>query len=902
MAAPKLDEAAIFNAARQIETPETRRLYIQEACGEDHDLQRRVEALLRAHEEEQTFLNSPTKELRSLLDASTAVGLDTSISPYRLIQRIGEGGMGTVFLADQTQPIQRQVAIKIVRPGMDSRQVIARFEAERQALALMDHPHIAKVLDAGTTPASRPYFVMELIRGVPITQYCDGNRLALRERLRIFVPVCQAVQHAHQKGIIHRDLKPSNVLITRYDGKAVPKIIDFGIAKAIGVRLTERTLSTEIGSVVGTPEYMSPEQAEPGQLDIDTGSDIYSLGAMLYELLTGTTPLQPELQRGTDLLDRLRIVREAEPPKPSTRLSTTEELPAIAANRAIEPKKLTGQVQGDLDWIVMKCLEKDRTRRYATANALARDLERYLNEEPVEACPPSAGYRLGKFASKHRKLLLGAGAFVLLLTAGVVVSSWLAVLARAAEREALSARDGEAEQRRQAERSAAESEAMLKFFRNWVLAAARPKGEEGGLGKDATIRAALDKAEPQIAKEFAGQPLVEANIRHTLAQTYSHLAEQNLAARQQERALALYRQELGPEHPDTMGAMNNLAIMLIQQGRSEAARALFEEVVQLQQSVLGLEDPRTLQSMNNLANVLWSMKLLAEARKLYEEVLPLQRRIQGSENLDTLRSMSNLANVLSDQGHLQEARKLYEEALHIQENKWGSDHPQTLGMMNNLAIMLEKQGQHKQARQMYEKLLHAEERVLGKKHLTTLATMNNLAKLLEEQGQFEDARRRYEETLLLQRSALRPGHPEMLRTMNNLAWMLATATDAKARDPRRAVELAKELVQHSPKQGDIWNTLGVASYRAGDWSSAIAALEKSEELAPGQFLGYNALFLAMAYWQRKEPESARQWYDRAVRWMEKNQPSDPEILQYRTEAAHLLGLPTPKAPVKKDGK
>jgi tetratricopeptide (TPR) repeat protein len=492
------------------------------------------------------------------------------------------------------------------------------------------------------------------------------------------VPVCQAVQHAHQKGIIHRDLKPSNVLVTLYDGKAVPKVIDFGIAKATGQKLTERTVETQVGSVVGTLEYMSPEQAEPGQPDVDTRSDIYSLGVVLYELLTGTTPLGPVRQGGASILDLLRAVREDEPPRPSTRLGTTEELPEVAASRDAEPRRLIGLVRGDLDWIVMKCLEKDRGRRYETADALARDLERYLNMEPVEACPPSRRYRLRKFARKNWKPLLAASAFVLLLALATAVSAWLAVRATAAEGnalvaldgeaqqrrkaekaegKALLALDGEAEQRRKAEKSAAEATAVLTFFRDRVLAAARPKGEqggpkevEGGLGKDATLRQALEKAEPQIAKEFADQPLVEANIRHTLAETYYHWGDFNSAARHQERALDLYRQELGPQHPYTIGAMNNLGGQLFMLGKKDQSLALFKEVVEVQQRTLGPEDRRTLVSMNNLANVFRYMKRFSEARKLYEETLALQQRVQGRDNIDTLRTMTNLAGMLSEQG------------------------------------------------------------------------------------------------------------------------------------------------------------------------------------------------------------------------------------------------------------
>ena len=375
------------------------------------------------------------------------------------LQQIGEGGMGIVYMAEQQEPVRRKVALKIIKPGMDSTQVIARFEAERQALALMDHQNIAKVFDAGTTDTGRPYFVMELVHGVPITQFCDANQLTPRERLALFVPVCQAIQHAHQKGIIHRDIKPSNVLVTLYDDKPVPKVIDFGVAKAIEQRLTEKTLFTQFGVLVGTFEYMSPEQAEMNALGVDTRSDIYSLGVLLYELLTGTTPLQRERLREAALEELVRLIKEEEPPRPSVRLSSSNNLPKIAAARKTEPTKLSKLVRGEIDWIVMKCLEKDRSRRYETANGLARDVERYLHDEPVEACPPSAGYRLRKFARKYRMPVTVAAAFALLLVVGVVVSAWQAVRATRAEDEAVQQRDLATEAEAEATRKRQEAEA-----------------------------------------------------------------------------------------------------------------------------------------------------------------------------------------------------------------------------------------------------------------------------------------------------------------------------------------------------------------------------------------------------------------------------------------------------------
>ena len=389
MATLKLDEAAIFDIARQIEAPEARLLFIQTACGEDRDLQARVEALLRVNDEQGTFLDSPVASLQGAINATFSEGVGTLIGPYKLIEQIGEGGFGVVFMAEQQHPIRRRVALKVLKAGMDTRQVVARFEAERQALALMEHVGIARVLDGGETPSGRPYFVMELVKGISITRFCDEHQLTPRERLALFVDVCKAVQHAHQKGIIHRDLKPTNVLVAAYDGKPVPKVIDFGVAKALGQQLTERTLVTGFGSIVGTLEYMSPEQAEFNAMDVDTRADIYSLGVLLYELLTGTTPLSSERIKLAAMTEVLRLIREEEPPKPSTRLSDSRDtLASISAQRRLEPASLTKEVRGELDWIVMKALEKDRNRRYETANSLAADIDRYLNDAPVERGPP----------------------------------------------------------------------------------------------------------------------------------------------------------------------------------------------------------------------------------------------------------------------------------------------------------------------------------------------------------------------------------------------------------------------------------------------------------------------------------------------------------------------------------
>jgi serine/threonine protein kinase len=459
-----MDEASIFLEALQKPAPADRAAYLDGVCAGNAELRRNVEMLLAADAKAGDFLNKTPANIGPTIDQSPADRPATVIGPYKLLQQIGEGGMGVVWMAEQTQPVQRKVALKVIKPGMDSRQVIARFEAERQALAMMDHVNIARVLDAGTTESGLPYFVMELVHGVPITQYCDDIHLTPRERLELFVPVCQAIQHAHQKGIIHRDIKPSNVMVTLYDGKPVPKVIDFGVAKATEQTLTQRTLFTQYGTMVGTLEYMSPEQAEMSALGVDTRSDIFSLGVLFYELLTGGTPLTQKRLKEAAYGEILRMIREEEPPKPSTRLSDSgEALASISAQRHTEPAKLSKLMRGELDWIVMKTLEKDRNRRYETASGFAADVQRYLNDEPVQAWPPSRGYRLRKFARRNKALISTAALIAAVLLLATAVSSWQAVLARRATESALAAERQTAHERDQArtEKQRADEQAAI---------------------------------------------------------------------------------------------------------------------------------------------------------------------------------------------------------------------------------------------------------------------------------------------------------------------------------------------------------------------------------------------------------------------------------------------------------
>ncbi len=457
----KADAKAIFLEALDCKGADELMRFLDQACGADTALRTRVEELLRAHRDAGAFLGGAGKQ-EATRDEAIAEGPGTVIGPYKLMEQIGEGGMGLVFVAEQQHPVRRKVAVKVIKPGMDTREVIARFEAERQALALMDHPNIARVFDAGATDSGRPYFVMELVRGVGITEFCDQNRLTPRERLELFVHVCQAVQHAHQKGIIHRDLKATNILVTLHDGTPVVKVIDFGVAKAIGQQLTDKTIYTRFAQMIGTPMYMSPEQAEMSGLDIDTRSDIYALGVLLYELLTGATPFDKERLRTATYDEIRRIVREEEPPRPSQRISTflADALTAVSAQRQTDPKRLSQLCRGELDWIVMKALEKDRNRRYETASAFAADVQRYLNDEPVQACPPSAMYRFRKFARRNKRMLATAGVIMLALVLGTAVSVWQAIRATDAEGLAEERLETAEEQRQRAQ--ASEREAKTK--------------------------------------------------------------------------------------------------------------------------------------------------------------------------------------------------------------------------------------------------------------------------------------------------------------------------------------------------------------------------------------------------------------------------------------------------------
>jgi len=679
------------------------------------------------------------------------------IGPYRLLQRVGEGGMGEVWLAEQKTPIHRNVALKLIKAGMDTKAVVARFESERQALALMDHPNIARVFDAGSTPEGRPYFVMEFVAGLPLTEYCDKHRLTVRQRLELFAQVCDGVQHAHQKAIIHRDLKPSNVLVLEQNDKAVPKIIDFGLAKAVSQRLTDKTFFTEIGVLVGTPEYMSPEQADLVEQNVDTRTDVYSLGLILYELLVGALPFDAKTLRAAGLEAILRVIREQEPPKPSTKVRQMGVSSADSAERRQEePRSFARHLEGELDWITMKAIEKDRSRRYGTANELSADLARYLQNQPVVAGPATAGYRIRKYAARHR-FGLGAAAGALVLLAGFVVAQAFELRRVRQERDRAD---------RERDRASRVTDFMTRMFQ-----VSDPSEQRGN---SITAREILDKAAKDIDTGLAKDAELQAQMSRTMGNVYFNLGLYTQAQSLEQHAREILQRTLGPDNPETMRATAGLARIYERQGRYGEAEALQREALDAQRRVLGPQHKDTLNSMNNLAVELDSEGHFAEAEKLARETLEERRRALGPADPDTVRSMNNLAMVLDDEGHYAEAEKLDRETLELQRRILGPENPDTFAPAVNLANVLRVEGQYAEAEKLNREMLGIMRRVLGPEHPNTLLLESNLAAVLYAEDHYAEAEKLDRETLEIRRRVLGPNHPATLTSAMNLADVLRT--------------------------------------------------------------------------------------------------------------------------------
>ena len=732
--------------------------------------------------------------------AGCCVRVGDCVGSYKLLELLGEGGFGVVFLAEQQEPIRRRVALKILKPGMDSRRVIARFKAEEQALALMDHPNVAHVFDAGTTEPSAgslPYFVMEYVAGVPITNYCDRHMLSTEQRLELFMLVCDAVQHAHHKGIIHRDLKPSNVLVTVQDGQAVPKVIDFGVAKAISQRLTEQTIFTEQGQLIGTPEYMSPEQAEMSGLNIDTRTDIYSLGVLLYELLVGALPFDPKSLRQAGYSEIQRIIREQEPPKPSMRLSSLGgQSITVARQRRTDLVTLTGQLRGDLDWITIKAMEKDRTRRYSSASEMAADIRRHLSNEPVSASPPRAGYRLRKFVRRHRLGVAAAAAVSLALVLGIVGTTTMAVVA--AHR-----RNAEHEQRRLAEQARQEAERQARIakaineFLQDMLAAPNPFETESPttVARDVKVADVLDSASARIGNRLGGQADVEAAVCMTLGNTYLGLGHLEKAERHLRRAWELRRQAGGEEAPDTLESAAKLGESLMARGLYSSAEPLFRQVYEVRQRSLTDNAPQTLKALHDLAVVLDSQKRPQEAEALYRQAVEGLRQRLGDANLATLIAKSDFGTFYMDQGRCDKAQPLLADALQATRRYLPDNHPYRLTAMNNMAVLYSYQERFAEARVLRTEELELSRRVLGDEHPETLHSIANMADLNRDEGRFDQAEPLYVAALSGQRRVLGADHPDTLRSMNALATLYYNLERTE-----EAVRLYREILDHQRRR------------------------------------------------------------------------------------------------------
>jgi eukaryotic-like serine/threonine-protein kinase len=736
-----------------------------------------------------------------------------TIGPYRLLEKLGEGGMGEVWVAEQQKPLRRTVALKLIKAGMDTRQVIARFESERQALALMDHPNIARVFDAGETPEGCPYFVMEYVQGIPITVHCDRNRLTTRERLELFVQACKGVQHAHQKAIIHRDLKPSNILVAFQDGKAVPKIIDFGVAKATAHSLTDRTLYTELGMLIGTPEYMSPEQAEMSGQDIDTRTDVYSLGAILYELLTGTLLFDTRELRRAGFDEVRRRVREVDPPKPSTRLSTMGEASTVSAqNRRMDSLSLIRQITGDLDWITMKALDKDRTRRYGSPSEMAADIDRFLNHQPITARPPGTIYRAKKFVRRHRIGVTVATLLVVLLIAFSVTTSIQAIRI-AQERDRAN---------QEAETSHQVSEFLMGLFKVSDPSEAR--------GNTVTAREILNEGVEKIESDLADQPVIQARLMETMGRVYTSLGLYREAEPLLLQSLDTRRVILGNAHPEMASGLHALAWLYRNQWRFEEALPLAQEAADLMERLRGPSTPEYGAVLQILGMIQRDQGNFDAAQETLERSLAIREAALGPDHVDVSASLYHLGWLAMRKGEYFKAKALYERSCRIAEQKRDPDSPELGWCYNDLGIVMERLDDHNSAKEYYERALKIFEKVFSPDHSSVAAIHNNLGSFHWRKGDLPAARSHYERALKIREAAFGPEHLEIAGALMNLGLVSQSEESyQEAYDLYRKALVIEEAAM-GPNSVRVASTLGNLGFLlriVGEYTEALHVLERS---------------------------------------------------------------------------